>query len=311
TLIARPHTELALRRVVNLPSRGLGDAAVKKVLASAHDEGADVLTHGADGAPGAGLKDAQREALRRFCRPLAEARAVLASGDHDDDPSGVCEKAVLAAGYSEVIARETDLAVQEKMRDSLEEVMTSLSAFADRLREARESPDLSESQVLLEIAEGQSPLAAFLDRIALDEKEREKEREKDKQKDDEKGKKTGRVTLMSLHASKGLEFPVVFFVGFEEGMMPHRRVVEEGGVPEERRLCYVGITRAQRVLYLTYARSRRRRNQVVPRRPSRFADEVAPALFEERAGSATLSEQEQEKLADDFFAAMKAKLGGG
>ncbi|MFZ9889910.1 MAG: 3'-5' exonuclease, partial [Myxococcota bacterium] len=104
--------------------------------------------------------------------------------------------------------------------------------------------------------------------------------------------------------------PVVFFVGFEEGMMPHRRVVGEGGVPEERRLCDVGITRAQRVLYLTYARARRRRNQVVPRRPSRFADEVAPALLEVRAGSATLSEREQEKLVDAFFAAMEAKLGG-
>src|SRR5690606_821941 len=102
-----------------------------------------------------------------------------------------------AAGMADVIAREKDLAAREKLEGAVEEVLTSLSSFAERLREARESPDLAESQVLIEIAEGQSALGAFLDRIALDEREREKER----QRKDDKDKKTGKVTLMSLHAS--------------------------------------------------------------------------------------------------------------
>ncbi len=310
TLIARPDTELSFRRVVNLPPRGLGDVAVTKILASARERCSDLITHGAEGAPGSGLKDVQRESLARFCRPLLEAREALKGGAHDDDPSVICERALLAAGMADVISRELDLPAQEKIQGALEEVMTSLSAFADRLREARETPDLDESQLLIEIAEGQDALGAFLDRIQLDEREKEKQKEKDKQKDgDDKAKKTGKVTLMTLHASKGLEFPVVFFVGFEEGLMPHRRVIEEGDVSEERRLCYVGVTRAQRLLYLSYARSRRRRNQMLPRRPSRFVDDVPDGLIEPREPDKALSEDEQEQLADDFFAAMKQKLG--
>jgi superfamily I DNA/RNA helicase len=306
TLIARPDSEIAYRRVVNMPSRGLGDAAVRKVLLSAKERGIDPVSHGAEGAPGADLKDAQRETLARFSRPLLAARLELARPGEGDDPAERCERALLAAGMADAIAREKDLVIQEKVRDAVEEVMTSLSAFAERLREARESPDLAESQILIEIAEGQDSLGAFLDRIALDEREKEKEKQRDDK--DDRGKKTGKVTLMSLHASKGLEYPVVFFVGFEEGLMPHRRVIEEGSVDEERRLCYVGVTRAQRLLYLTHARARRRRNQMVPRTRSRFADEAGEERFELTDPGKLPSEGEQVLMAEDFFASMKAKL---
>jgi superfamily I DNA/RNA helicase len=312
TLIARPDTELAFRRVVNLPSRGLGDAAVKKIIYAAREQRVSLIDYGAEGAPGAGLKDAQRAALERFCAPLLHARAQLQADERhsgpDVDPSQTCELAILDAGIRDVIGREKDLAAREKIQDSFEEVITSLSAFADRLRDARESPDLPESQVLNEIAEGQDALGAFLDRVALD----EKEREKDRQKDEDKADSRGRVTLMSLHASKGLEFPVVFFVGFEEGLIPHRRVLEEGdgGVSEERRLCYVGITRAQRLLYFTYARGRRRRNRIVPRSPSRFSDDLPEGGFEKVEGPREVTEDEQDGMATDFFSQMRSRFGG-
>ena len=87
-------------------------------------------------------------------------------------------------------------------------------------------------------------LGEFLQQIALF-------TDQDSLKDDE-----GLVTLMTLHNAKGLEYPVVFMIGCEDGVFPHSRAIEEGDLEEERRLCYVGITRAERELYLTYARTR-------------------------------------------------------
>jgi len=82
------------------------------------------------------------------------------------------------------------------------------------------------------------------------------------------------VQLMTLHASKGLEFPFVFLIGMEEGLLPHQTSVEEGNVEEERRLAYVGITRAQRELIFTYARERRQYGEVSRTEASRFLHEL-------------------------------------
>ncbi len=90
------------------------------------------------------------------------------------------------------------------------------------------------------------------------------------------------VTLMTLHNAKGLEYPIVFMIGCEEGVFPHSRALDEGGLEEERRLCYVGITRAQRDLYLTYARTRNVFGARNFGAPSRFLSEI-PAELTDRA----------------------------
>jgi DNA helicase-2/ATP-dependent DNA helicase PcrA len=95
----------------------------------------------------------------------------------------------------------------------------------------------------------------------------------DSREDDE-----GLVTLMTLHNAKGLEYPIVFMIGCEEGMFPHSRALDEGGLEEERRLCYVGITRAERDLYLTSARSRTVFGARNFGAPSRFIGEIPPEL---------------------------------
>jgi superfamily I DNA/RNA helicase len=144
-------------------------------------------------------------------------------------------------------------------------------------------------------------LAAFLDKLSLDE-----DKDKDDERDDEK-KHKGKVQLMSLHASKGLEFPHVFLVGCEEGLLPHRRALEDGGVrglEEERRLTYVGITRARRVLTLSWSQHRKKRHELVSRKRSRFLDDVPVAAADAAATAPVVVDP-----AAAFFAIMKGKLG--
>src|SRR5205807_2277481 len=121
-------------------------------------------------------------------------------------------------------------------------------------------------------AEGQEPsLDGFLQQIAL-------LSDADSLRDEE-----GLVTLMTLHNAKGLEFPIVFIIGCEEGVFPHSRALDEGGLEEERRLCYVGITRAQRDLYLCYARTRNVFGSRMYGLRSRFIDEIPAQLTDDES----------------------------
>jgi superfamily I DNA/RNA helicase len=149
--------------------------------------------------------------------------------------------------------------------------------------------------------EGVATLSGFLEKVSLldrDEPGRNTKEEKLQQ---------DAVVLMSLHSSKGLEFPCVFLAGMEEGTLPHSKVIEEGGdIAEERRLCYVGITRAREHLILTGATQRKRYGRMHAQQPSRFLHELPQEVV------ATTEEEpdpeEQEQRATDFFAQMQAML---
>ena len=115
---------------------------------------------------------------------------------------------------------------------------------------------------------------------------------------------------MSLHAAKGLEFEKVYLVGFEEGLLPHRRSLEESGdtgVQEERRLCYVGITRAKKYLVLSSAQWRRRRHERIKRAPSRFMEDIPPETLD----LPKPVEETEEETAFAAFASLKARLSKG
>src|SRR5205085_8855271 len=113
---------------------------------------------------------------------------------------------------------------------------------------------------------GEHSLPEFLQQIALI-------ADADARSDDQ-----GLITLMTLHNAKGLEYPIVFMIGCEEGVFPHSRALDEGGLEEERRLCYVGITRAERDLYITYARTRTVFGARAYGIPSRFIGEIPAEL---------------------------------
>jgi len=296
--IARPDDELSFRRVVNMPARGLGEKAVATFIAWARARGQHLIDAAAT-AELTGLKPQQEATLRKFAGPLLAARPrVLAEvWDENADVAGTVRIAVLRAGLQAVIDDEAELEKKEKWQETVDEVCDAFATFTDTLREARTAPDLEASGVVLGEVGPEGPLAAFLDRLALDE-------EKDDDKDDEK-KAKGRVQLMSLHASKGLEFPYIFLVGLEEGLLPHRRVLEESGdrgIEEERRLCYVGITRARKVLTISHALHRRKRHELVPRKRSRFMDDIPLHAL------GKLPEAVVEDPAADFFAKMRARF---
>jgi superfamily I DNA/RNA helicase len=303
TLIAHPSDELAFRRVVNLPARGIGATTVGRLVAWARAEGHSLLetcVHEDGVAP---FKSGVKKALRTFAEPLLRAQGVLAHAV-PRDPMALCAEAIADAGYGLAMRSTTGREEQARMKESLDEVLSAFAAWVERLADAAENPDLDESHL---VNPDGNPLATFLDRLALDEEERNKEKEREKEED----KSPDRVTLMSLHASKGLEFPVVFLVGMEEGLLPHRRVLEESGeagVVEERRLCYVGMTRAQTQLFMTRAQKRRRRNRIFDRAPSRFLGDIPESHAQVLNPWARLSEEDQAKEAADSFAALRSRL---
>jgi superfamily I DNA/RNA helicase len=146
-------------------------------------------------------------------------------------------------------------------------------------------------------------LTSWIDAVSLD--------PKGSSDDDDEGR--GRVTLMTLHSSKGLEFDVVFMVGMNDGQLPHVRALDEpGGVDEERRLCYVGMTRARQALILTRARHVLKRNAKEPLKPSRFLADIPDHLVRNyRSTDETLTEEKQRELNAQFLAKIRRDLVDG
>lgn len=177
-----------------------------------------------------------------------------------------------------------DPVLARRKAENIEQIVNSMAAYEERIT--------------------MPSLAGFLEKVSLMDEDRFSGKDK---------KEHGRdaVTLMSLHSSKGLEFPFVFLVGMEEEILPHKRsIYEDFTVDEERRLCYVGITRARKHLVMTRCLQRKKYGKLQERVPSRFLEEIPAHLVKEQQGTAakTLTEEEADKMADDFFARMKAML---
>jgi DNA helicase II / ATP-dependent DNA helicase PcrA len=265
--VARARDELSWRRALSVPSRGIGDKSLTAILAAVPPDTSMVLALQQTPVPGLSAK--AQQALATFVTPLARMKGALPKLiDSDGDVASPLRRSVLEAGYAQRLQHETDLEKRAMAEDTLDEIVDGFAAFVDRWREASLAPDLDESAVVLSEATADTLLLAYLDRLAL------QRDDDDRSDDDEEKEARGRVTLMSLHASKGLEYALVYLVGVEEGLLPHRRALEEGNIDEERRLAYVGVTRARVRLVMTHCAQRRRRHEWVPRVRSRFLDDV-------------------------------------
>jgi DNA helicase-2/ATP-dependent DNA helicase PcrA len=244
TVLVNPQDAGAFTRIVNSPRRGIGTTSVSHLLAHANTVGASIWEAAANPDQVPGLGAAAIKALRRFMGTMQVLRERIEQG------TGVAEcvnEVLHETGYFETLEAERTIEAQGRI-ENLQELVNVAAEY-----EAVE-------------AEGERSLADFLQQMALIS-------DADERSDDE-----GLVTLMTLHNAKGLEYPIVFIIGCEEGVFPHSRAMDEGGLEEERRLCYVGVTRAQRDLYLTCARSRTAFGARSYGLPSRFIAEIPQEL---------------------------------
>ncbi|WP_405470776.1 DNA helicase PcrA [Streptomyces canus] len=254
-VLANPEDSVPLRRILNVPKRGIGDRAEAMIDALSQREKISFPQALKRVDEAYGMAARSTNAVKRFNVLMEELRTIVESGA---GPATVLEAVLERTGYLAELQASTD--PQDETRiENLQELAAVALEFEQ------------ESGAAGEPAEGEAPapvgLAAFLERVAL-------VADSDQIPDeDEDG--SGVITLMTLHTAKGLEFPVVFLTGMEDGVFPHMRALgQTKELEEERRLAYVGITRARERLYLTRSVLRSAWGQPSYNPPSRFLEEI-------------------------------------
>jgi DNA helicase-2/ATP-dependent DNA helicase PcrA len=265
--LVNPDDEVSWRRIVNVPKRGVGDTSVGKVSAYAQEYGMtfrDAL-HRADAA---GVSGKALGGIRDLLDILAEVEGAAGVG-----VAPVVQAVLEDTGYLAELEAERSIEAEARL-ENLQELVGVCREFDDALESgdvaglagiASGSADGEASAV----PDGLDRVQAFLEAVSLV-----------TDLDDIEGEKRT-ITLMTLHSAKGLEFPVVFLTGLEDGVFPHMRSLgEPDELEEERRLCYVGITRARERLYLCHAWSRMLFGRTDFYPPSRFLSEIPEELVE-------------------------------
>lgn len=241
TVLANPNDQVSLQRIINVPRRGLGKTSVDRLLAYANTTGEPALDLVGRAEEVPGLGGAALKSLARFSEIMTSLREKAATEKHVGD---ILEAVINQSGYADALKAESTIESE------------------GRLENLAELVGLAREYDLNAVGDEDAGLAPFLQQVALFS-------DQDAIKDDD-----GQITLMTLHNAKGLEFPVVFMIGMEEGIFPHSRAVDSGDIEEERRLCYVGITRARENLYVTHAARRMLFGESGWNDPSRFLDEI-------------------------------------
>ena len=248
-LLVNPNADSAMERVVNVPARGLGETTVDRLRAAARASGWGLYEAAKSAARGeiAGLGAAGAKKLRSFVDLVDGLRDVVGQG------ASVAETIIQVVDRSGLRAKlEADDSAESRDRlDNLAELVTTASDFDDE-------------------SEQPQSVDAFLERIALSSPA-------------DNGAERDQVVLMTIHVAKGLEWPVVFLTGLEDGLFPSLRErdgqSEDAQLEEERRLAYVAITRARERLVLSFARTRRQWGEVRVQGPSRFIEDLPPGVL--------------------------------
>jgi DNA helicase II / ATP-dependent DNA helicase PcrA len=273
-LIINPHDDVSLRRVINVPARGVGKGVMDGLQAidpdAIHEDLPPLLAAGLAEVSSARSLWARLvyaiDQNRLNSRGVSSLRVFrdlitnLAEAARQDSVSIVLGKMLDQTGYLKALRDENS----EEANERIENLMELVSAARD-----------------YESREAEASLGGFVDRLSLL-----------SEADEESGTREARIWLMTMHAAKGLEFPVVVIAGLEEGLFPHSRAGEDQeDIEEERRLCYVGMTRAQSTLVLTSAARRRVFGEYQGTEPSRFLEEIPAELVERIAPVWTAAHQ--------------------
>jgi DNA helicase-2/ATP-dependent DNA helicase PcrA len=245
TLLVNPQDTVSFARVVNSPRRGIGQTSQGRIVSHANTVGMSVWDTAVVPEDIPGLGPAAIKAVDSFMSVMERLREL-----GERTTVGDLLEAVLGeTGYMEALEAERTIEAQGRV-ENLQELVGVAREF----------------DANWEGEQGLAGLAEFLQQLSLFS-------EQDALRDDDEI-----ATLMTLHNAKGLEYPVVFMIGCEEGVFPHNRSIEEGNLEEERRLCYVGITRARERLYLTFTRTRSLYGARSYNMASRFLDEIPAEL---------------------------------
>jgi DNA helicase II / ATP-dependent DNA helicase PcrA len=236
-VLHNPADEVSLRRIVNQPRRGIGAASLERLAAHASQMNWSLL-EAIEHSTSAGLGTAAGARVREFATLIAELRELVATAT----PAELLEQILEQTGYRAMLEAERTFESQGRI-ENLDELVGVAREFVER-------------------GEEDASLATFLQEISL------------YSDSDSLSEARPEVTLMTLHNAKGLEFPIVFVIGLEEGLFPHQRSLDEGDEAEERRLCYVGMTRARQSLTLTHAHTRTIFGVRGYNLPSRFLSEL-------------------------------------
>lgn len=275
--------EVALLRIVNFPKRGIGDGTVIRINQWSLEQEVPLFEAFGRVAEIEGITDGIKEKVLGF------HRTVLDAADSFTEEGGLAEKGKALFERlqieAEIFRTIDDAKAARRKVENVEQIINSMAAYEERVPQAT--------------------LGGFLEKVSLMDEDRFSGKDKK-----DHGKDA--ITLMSLHSSKGLEFPFVFLVGMEDEILPHKRAIyEDFTVDEERRLCYVGITRARQQLVMTRTLYRKKYGKLQERIPSRFLEELPAAVLNVQHTGVVkeVTPEEAEKSAEGFFAKMKAMMG--
>jgi len=248
-LVANPADDEAFRRAIAVPKRGLGDATIEQLSAAARAAGVPMLSAAVRPDLVSSLRPAARAALGEFAALLARFRETAREAAVDE----LLREIVDGIRYADYLKAEGP-----ESADRLDNVRELITGAAETVAD-------EEGEV------GLTPLDHFLQRAML------------VSELDKLGPDADAVTLMTLHNAKGLEFPIVFISGLEDGLFPLAKAYDDPALlEEERRLFYVGITRAERKLFLTHAEERRRNGEFMPSKASSFLVAIPEDMLEQR-----------------------------
>ncbi len=251
-VIANPTDEVSLKRIIQSPPRGIGPKTLQRMEAWARERGITLYEALVDA--GGDLSDGMRNRVGEFIDLIESLREAART----DSPRDLILLVLGRTGYLDWLGHESTAEAVSR-RENVEELVNVVAQYEH------------------DPANDDKTLAGFLDRVSL------------VSDVDDYDDKSNRVSLMTLHCAKGLEFPIVFLVGMEDGLFPHHRRGEGAeDLEEERRLCYVGMTRAKEKLYLTNAERRRVFGSERFNFPSRFIEEIPPELMTRMAGDGAM-----------------------
>ena len=256
-LAVNPHDDESLVRIINYPARGIGQTTMDKIRVAASDNDISIWTVLENIADfGLGLNGGTIQKITDFVFMIKRFEAQVPTAD----AFSLAKQIVYASGIVKALREEDDPESAERI-ENIDELLNGVQEFCESEEESPE-PDEAEKQ-------GVRTLDEFLQQVLLYTAE-----DKDKDKDADK------VSLMTIHAAKGLEFPYVFVVGMEEQIFPSFLASTRAELEEERRLFYVAVTRAERQVTLSYARTRFNNGQRTDGELSRFVEEIDPQYIE-------------------------------